>query len=106
IAPVRSMIHEAVESDRDGPLSLLYSSRTPEEFPYLNELKELASAGRLTLTLTLTGEAQDWTHARGRAGIAHLEELVRDGTTAFICGPPAMVAELPGALSSLGVTRD
>lgn len=106
IAPVRSMIREAVESGRDGALTLLYSSRTPEEFAYLNELKQLVSAGRLTMILTLTGGAQDWTHARGRAGIAHLAELVRDNTTAFICGPPAMVAEVPNALSSLGLTPD
>ena len=103
IAPVRSMVREAVESGHDGPLALLYSSRTPEEFAYLSELKELASAGHLTLALTLTGNAQDWAHARGRAGIAHLAELVRRDTTAFICGPPSMVGELRSALSSLGV---
>lgn len=103
IAPVRSMVRETVESGRDGPLALLYSSRTPEEFAYLSELKELASAGHLTLALTLTGNAQDWAHARGRAGIAHLADLVRGDTTAFICGPPSMVGELRSALSSLGV---
>lgn len=103
IAPVRSMIRETVESGRGGLLALLYSSRTPEEFAYLSELKDLASAGHLTLVLTLTGDAQDWAHARGRAGIAHLAELVRPDTTAFICGPPSMVGELRNALSSLGV---
>ncbi|HEX4567420.1 MAG TPA: FAD-dependent oxidoreductase [Vicinamibacterales bacterium] len=104
IAPVRSMIRETVESGHDGrPLALLYSSRTPDEFAYLSELKELATAGHLTLTLTLTGDAQGWAHARGRAGIAHLAELVRDDTTAFICGPPSMVGELRSALASLGV---
>ena len=46
--------------------------------------------------------------AQDFSGSQHLAShaVVRDGTTAFICGPPAMVAELPGALSSLGVTRD
>jgi ferredoxin-NADP reductase len=103
---MRSMIREAIESRRELPLALVYSSRTPEEFAYLNELKELAGNGRLKLTLTLTGDAQDWTHSRGRAGIAHLAELVVAETTAFICGPPAMVSELPAALVSLGITRD
>ena len=106
IAPMRSMIREAIESRPTGRLSLVYSSRLPEEFAYLEELKELAGSSRLKLTLTLTGDAEDWTHARGRAGSAHLAELVVPGTTAFICGPPAMVTELPIALESLGVTRD
>jgi ferredoxin-NADP reductase len=106
IAPMRSMIREAIESRPNESLSLVYSSRTPDEFAYLGELRELADEGRLKLTLTLTGAAQDWTHARGRTGIAHLAELVVEGTTAFICGPPAMVAELPAALERVGVSRD
>jgi len=106
IAPIRSMIREAVESGGGRPLALVYSSRTPDEFAYSKELKELAGDGRLKLTLTLTGDAQDWTHARGRTGHAHLAELVVPATTAFICGPPAMVADLPAALATLGVTRE
>ena len=105
IAPLRSMIRDAIDRGRRGALSLLYSNRLPGEFAYLAELKRLASDGLLTLSLTLTGEADDWTHARGRAGISHLAELVQEGTTAFICGPPAMVRDLPEALASLGVRR-
>jgi len=103
IAPLRSMIREAIASGRGGTLSLLYSNRSPDEFAYLGELKHLAAAGHLTLSLTLTGDAQTWTHARGRAGISHLAELVVPETTAFVCGPPAMVTEVPSALRTLGV---
>lgn len=106
IAPMRSMIRESIAGGHDHALSLVYSSRTPDEFAYLNELKELAGSGKLKLTLTLTGNAKDWTHARGRTGAAHLADLVVPGTTAFICGPPAMVSDLPAALESLGVPRD
>jgi len=106
IAPMRSIIREAIDSGRTGALSLVYSSRTPDEFPYLRELKDLATAGRLHLTLTLTGDAQDWVHARGRTGVNHLAELVMPQTTAFVCGPPAMVADLPAALTTLGVSRE
>jgi ferredoxin-NADP reductase len=106
IAPMRSMIREALEARHAGPLSLVYSARTPAEFAYLTELRGLADEGRLTLTLTLTGDAQDWGHARGRTGPAHLSNLVTGGTLAFICGPAAMVAELPTALVALGLPRD
>lgn len=106
IAPLRSMLLEAIDSGRVGALSLLYSNRSPAEFAYLDRLKQLAADGSLRLSLTLTGEAEDWTHARGRAGVSHLAELVQPGTTAFICGPPAMVRELPAILHTLGVTRD
>ena len=106
IAPLRSMIREAIDRGDRGPLALLYSNRTPEEFAYRDELTQLASEGRLTLSLTLTGDARDWTHARGRAGISHLAELVCPGSAAFICGPPAMVAEVPVALQSLGISPE
>ena len=106
IAPLRSMIVEALETKRPGKLSLVYSSRTPDEFAYLAELRALAAEGRLSLTLTLTGEAVEWTHARGRAGAAHIADLLQPSTTAFVCGPPAMVADIPAALVSLGVPRE
>ena len=106
IAPMRSMIREALEARRAGPIALVYSARTPAEFAFLPELRALADEGRLSLTLTLTGEAQDWGHARGRTGPAHLADLVTAGTLAYICGPHAMVAELPAALVALGLPRD
>jgi ferredoxin-NADP reductase len=105
IAPLRSMIRECVDAGRRSPLALVYSARTPAEFAYLQELRALADEGRLTLTLTLTGTAEEWGHARGRTGPAHLSDLVTPETLAYICGPPAMVADLPKALVSLGLPR-
>lgn len=106
IAPLRSMILEALHTRKEGKLALVYSARTPDEFAYVDELRGLAVEGSLALTLTLTGKAEDWTHSRGRAGVAHLSDLVTPGTLAFVCGPPAMVAELPAALVSLGLPRE
>lgn len=106
IAPLRSMIHQAIQDEHAGSLSLIYSSRLPAEFAYLSDLQELSRSGRLALNLTLTGEADDWLHARGRTGVAHLATYVRPALVAFVCGPPAMVREIPLTLESLGVTRD
>jgi ferredoxin-NADP reductase len=106
IAPLRSMIRQAVDDEHVGRLSLVYSARTPAEFAYLSDLQDLARGGHLALTLTLTGQSDDWVHARGRTGIAHLSQHIQPGTIAFVCGPPAMVHEIPIALESLGVTRD
>jgi ferredoxin-NADP reductase len=105
IAPLRSMIREAVDAGHEGTLALVYSARTPDEFAYLNELRGLADAGRLALTLTLTGDAEDWRHARGRTGPTHLSDLVRSDTMAYLCGPPAMVRDVPAALASIGLPR-
>jgi ferredoxin-NADP reductase len=107
IAPLRSMLREVV--DRGGsrePPAFIYSARTPAEFAYADELRALQAAGAIALTLTLTGEAADWAHARGRTGPAHLDRLVSPDTLCYICGPPSMVTDLPVALTALGVRRE
>jgi sulfhydrogenase subunit gamma (sulfur reductase) len=106
IAPLRSMILESINAGRRGGLALVYSARTPEEFAYLDEFRALDAAGKLDLTLTLTGDAQDWRHARGRAGDQHLADLATPRTMAFICGPPSMVTDIPQALMRLGIPRE
>jgi len=105
IAPLRSMLRELLRSTDDRP-ALVYSARTPEEFAYADEFRALALEGRLDLTLTLTGEATDWRHARGRASDQHLAEVATPRTICFICGPPSMVIDVPNALVRLGVPRD
>ena len=98
------MIHEALDGGHEGNMALVYSARSPDEFAYLNELRHLADQGRLALTLTLTGNAEEWRHSRGRAGPSHLSDLVRPNTLAYICGPPAMVKDVPAALNSIGLS--
>ena len=106
IAPLRSMIHQAIHDGHSAPVALVYSARFPAEFAYLADLQKLARSGRLNLTLTLTGRADDWLHARGRTGTGHLAGLVTPEAVAFVCGPPAMVAEIRVALDSLGLARE
>ena len=106
IAPVRSMVLHALAASSPPEIRLLYSARTPREFAYLPEFRALASAGRLSLELTLTGEGGRWRHGRGRAGAEHLQRLgAGPATLAFVCGPSAMVSDLTSALGALGVPR-
>lgn len=104
IAPLRSMIREALDGGYEGNIALVYSARSPDDFAYVNELRELADHGALALTLTLTGNAEEWRHSRGRTGPSHLSDLVRPDTLAYICGPPAMVRDVPAALKSIGLS--
>ena len=104
IAPLRSMIREALDAGHAGNMALVYSARSPNEFAYASELRSLAEQGRLTVTLTLTGDAEEWRHARGRTGPSHLSDLVRAETLAYVCGPPAMVRDVPAALTAMGLS--
>ena len=103
IAPLRSMLRHAIAVKVPGEKTLVYSARTPSEFAYLPELRALATSGDITLKLTLTGIANRWRHSRGRAGSDILTPLVDEETLSFLCGPPAMIAEVRALLRSLGV---
>jgi NAD(P)H-flavin reductase len=107
IAPLRSMMRHALR----GPhrqIGVLYSARTPGEFAYEDELRALARDGRIELKQTITRDApaEHWIGRRGRIGRDDLAPLVHNPETlCFICGPPALVDEIPKLLEELGVAR-
>ncbi len=104
IAPLRAMLHEALAIP-GSEAGVFYSARTSSEFAYEPELRALADAGRIDLSLTVTRDSSaDWTGGRGRFGREVLAPLVhgRD-TLCFVCGPPALVDEVPRLLIDLGV---
>jgi ferredoxin-NADP reductase len=107
IAPMRSMIRHAVLSGIDGRLRLLYSARTPHDFAFLPELRGMARRGELDLALAATREVRPrWPGERGRIAPAQLAGLLDDpATLCFVCGPAAMVADVPPMLHALGVDR-
>jgi ferredoxin-NADP reductase len=106
IAPLRAMLRHALTLPHRN-IGLLYSARTPDEFAYERELRALATGGEIELRQTVTRATDtDWNGSRGRIGRAALEELVRDpATLCFVCGPPALVAEMATLLEDLGIAR-
>ena len=105
IAPLRSMIVHALAAGIPGRLHLLYSARSPDDFAYLPELRRLARAGRLELALNVTRQVPErWRGERGRIRPEQLAPLLEDSATlCFICGPAAMVDEVPRMLIRLGI---
>ena len=107
IAPLRAMLHRALHLPHHN-IGLFYSVRTPDEFAYEQELRSLAQAGEIELRQTVTRAADtDWTGPRGRLNREALEELVHDpATLCFVCGPPALVDEMPRILEEMGIPRE
>jgi len=107
IAPLRSMILQMVMTGRRAALHLLYSARTPADFAYLTELRQLARKNHLQLALTATREVPArWRGTRGRITRDRLAPLIETPETlCFVCGPSAMVDDVPRMLVELGVER-
>jgi ferredoxin-NADP reductase len=108
IAPLRSMLRHSVHVPHEA-IGLMYSARLPEEFAYAHEFQQLAEAGTIELRMTVTRDVdrRAWRGIRGRITRDELAPLVHDGRTlCFVCGPPALVDEMPNLLEKLGVGRD
>jgi ferredoxin-NADP reductase len=106
IAPLRAMIRHG-RARGHGPFRLLYSARTPHDFAYRHELCGMARRRELELTLTATRDFSDrWKGERGRITSVQLAALLDDpATLCFVCGPAAMVDDVPRMLRELGVDR-
>jgi len=106
IAPLRAMLRHALTIAHDD-IGLFYSARAPDEFAYESELRTLAQSGQIRLRQTVTRASDaSWSGPRGRLDREALRELVHDpATLCFVCGPPALVAEMPALLTEIGVPR-
>lgn len=106
IAPLRGMIRHGRQSV-PGTFRLLYSARTPLDFAYRRELCAMARRGEIELTLTATRDVtQKWRGERGRIAATQLAALLdAPDTLCFVCGPTAMVEEVPRMLRALGIDR-
>ncbi len=102
ITPFLSMARTmALEKSSPRPL-LLWNTRRPEDFIYLDELKTSAEVVQL-----LDNQDAQWDGMRGRMSKEflqkHLTEAQLSQAEFFICGPPPMMAAVRKNLSALGV---
>ena len=107
IAPLRSMLVQALDTGMVPIAQVIYSARTVDELAYRDELEALAQDGRITLTLTVTREEGAWTGRRGRIdGELLATALSGPDTWCLVCGPPALVSDVRAALAGLDVPPD
>lgn len=108
IAPLRAMLRHALETHSAArSFGLIYSARTPDEFAYQDEFRVLADNGTIAFRQTVTREPEGWIGARGRIDKETLSSCVRSSETlCFVCGPFAMVDEIPRLLHDIGIARE
>jgi ferredoxin-NADP reductase len=109
IAPLRAMLRHALDTTH-GRIGLFYSARTPGDFAYEDEWRRLADEGRIEYRQTVTRDStapSEWAGERGRIGRDGLASLVHDpATLCFVCGPRALVNDVPRLLGELGIPRE
>jgi CDP-4-dehydro-6-deoxyglucose reductase len=105
IAPLRSMLLQALSQPDCPPVHVVFSARSADELAYRDELERLAADRRVRLWSTVTRRHDPpWTGRRGRVDRVLLAEaLPSPGCACLVCGPPAFVADVRAGLLALGV---
>jgi ring-1,2-phenylacetyl-CoA epoxidase subunit PaaE len=114
ITPILSILKSVLAREPGSRFILLYGSRSTAQVLFRAELEDLKDRylDRLTVLHTLSREAQDVAALSGRLDGAKLRALLPGLVEAaavdqaFVCGPEAMLDELPGVLAELGVAGD
>ncbi|MFK4765753.1 FAD/NAD(P)-binding protein [Desulfobaculum sp. SPO524] len=104
MAPLRSLIMFMLDNREDyGRITILYGSRSPEDFCYDEDLKDWAAREDVELVQTVDNGSDDWT---GHVGL--IPNILREmnpspeGAVAVTCGPPIMIKFTVQALEELG----
>lgn len=104
LAPLRPLVHAALDAAGRGRLNVLVGARTPDDLLYGDQL---GAWGRPYCGVTVDRPGDGW---RGRVGVVTtlLDEAVFSppDTTAFVCGPEVMIRAVARELLDRGVPAE
>lgn len=108
VVPLMSMIRHHKSSGSDNPLRFLYSSRTPQDVIYSDELAGLNDpVGKLQVFHTFTRQTPPgWNGYDRRIDLQMLREVSEPlgrETQAYVCGPTLMVEAVANGLVQVGL---
>jgi ring-1,2-phenylacetyl-CoA epoxidase subunit PaaE len=115
ITPILGMMIEALQSETQTRVTLIYCTRTLADAMFLDEIEDLKdrSPARLDVINVLSGAGEAETELlQGRMTGDKLKGLVArrfdfpSVTRAFLCGPGTFIKETRNALFELGLARD
>ena len=111
VVPLMAMIRHRVASKSPLPIRLLYSSRTPSDVIYADELERLTrSSTGLEVFHTFTREQPPgWTGYRRRIDRAMLTEVIQPfgiNVRAYLCGPTLLVESAANSLLELAIPAE
>lgn len=111
IVPLMAMLRHRAAAGSRIPARLLYSSRTPDDVIYSEELERLQNADNgLEIFHTFTRRhPQDWSGYTRRIDGQMLAEVIGPlgrAVLTYICGPTLMVEAVANGLVQIGVPPD
>jgi ferredoxin-NADP reductase len=110
VTPFRAMAEDAVARSLPHDISLIHSNRTPEETPFLQDLRRWTTAHhRFNYLPTMTQMEKShapWLGERRRVDATFLDDVLDDRraeASYMVAGPPRFVRAVHEALGAVGV---
>jgi len=108
ITPFRSMVRYAADARTGHTISLFYSSRTPEETPFLEELLSLPAKDKnigVAITMTRAEAGSNWKGLTGRLSPDMIRNACKDWERAsyYVVGPPNMAEAMKQTLNDMSI---
>ncbi len=108
VAPLRSMIYEAIQTGRKNKMTLFFGVRNEKDMFLNEEFEKLAEENEnFEYVMTLSGGSDDWHGNRGRV-TEHVKELdfEPENLQVYLCGSMPMVNEVSEILIGKGVPKE
>jgi len=108
VVPLMAMVRHRAQIGSGVPCTLLYSSRTPDDIIYADELTRLSDRndGLRVIHALTRAQPPGWTGYSRRIDMSMLAEVM-EGTgrmaQAYVCGPTPLVESVAESLVSLGL---
>jgi ferredoxin-NADP reductase len=109
IAPFRSLIRYAVDARTGHEITLFYSSQTPEETPFLDELlrvnEEFPNVSVIPTMTRLRESPSTWAGLTERINPEMIKNGCKDWEAAiyYVVGPPSMAAGMKQVLQEMNI---
>ncbi len=107
VVPLMAMIRHRAAASSHVPTRLLYSSRSPDDAIYFDELERLSKQDGLSVFHTFTrAQPPGWQGYARRIDRAMLEEVTKSfdqPVQVFVCGPTALVEVAANTLVQIGI---
>jgi ferredoxin-NADP reductase len=105
VVPLAAMLRHRLAAADTTPMRLLYSSRTPEDVIYADELTGAANHGVEVIHTFTRAQPDGWTGYARRIDAAMLAEAAfppSQRPVAYVCGPTRLVETAADGLLAVG----
>lgn len=110
VTPVRSIIAQATHDKTAHKITLVHSSRTPDDMPFLADFEELSRQNSNFEYIPVASDQapENWSGRTGRIDQELLAEIVANQPNArfYLSGPEGMVKAMRAMLIEIGADED